>query len=390
LDAIWSFIKDIWAFVLDDKNRAILGWFGGGIVTLAGGAWAVFTFLHKKEDKPKASGAASPVTVQGPVSGGGVASGIVTESQIYTGPVTQNISITHGLSEADKQFFAGLIKEYSLTSGLDEKPLRAILQKLNQAHVPVAEIPQKLDAAIEELLRLRADLSKLRNESPEFTALRAAALHQIDAGEFEKARTILQEARQRASMLREEASRTEAGFLIDEARIDRLQYNHAAALEKLTQASKLDPNNTWLWIEMGDLHSVLGSLPQALIAYRQAMDVAQKNGDQRDLSVSHDRIGDVQQAQGDLAAALASYQAGLSIRKRLAEADPSHAERQRDLSVSHNKIGLIEAALGHKEEALKRFNQGRAITQRLMSIAPGMAVLKSDLDFFDQQLATLR
>ena len=48
-------------------------------------------------------------------------------------------------------------------------------------------------------------------------------------------------------------------------------------------------------------------------------------GWQRDLSVSHERIGEVQQAQGDLAAALTSYQASLAIAERLAKADPGNA-----------------------------------------------------------------
>jgi alkanesulfonate monooxygenase SsuD/methylene tetrahydromethanopterin reductase-like flavin-dependent oxidoreductase (luciferase family) len=47
--------------------------------------------------------------------------------------------------------------------------------------------------------------------------------------------------------------------------------------------------------------------------------------DTHDLSVSHDRIGDVQRAQGDLTAALTSYQASLAIAERLAKADPGNA-----------------------------------------------------------------
>ena len=56
-------------------------------------------------------------------------------------------------------------------------------------------------------------------------------------------------------------------------------------------------------------------------------------GWQRDLSVSHNKIGDVQVAQGDLPAALTSYQASLAISERLAAADPGNAGWQRDLSV---------------------------------------------------------
>ena len=62
---------------------------------------------------------------------------------------------------------------------------------------------------------------------------------------------------------------------------------------------------------------------------------------QRDLSVSYDRIGDVQRAQGDLPSALSSYKQGLEIAQKLAARDPANTEWQRDLSVSHNKIGDV-------------------------------------------------
>ena len=59
---------------------------------------------------------------------------------------------------------------------------------------------------------------------------------------------------------------------------------------------------------------------------------------QRDLSVSHDRIGDVLVAEGDREGALQSYRAGLAIRETLARRDPGNAQWQRDLIVSCWKI----------------------------------------------------
>jgi tetratricopeptide (TPR) repeat protein len=73
----------------------------------------------------------------------------------------------------------------------------------------------------------------------------------------------------------------------------------------------------------------------------------------------HERIGDVQQAQGDLAAALGSYRASLAIRDRLAEADPGNAEWQHDLSVSHERIGNVQQAQGETNQAIAAF--GRAL-----------------------------
>ena len=52
-------------------------------------------------------------------------------------------------------------------------------------------------------------------------------------------------------------------------------------------------------------------------------------------------------AQGNLPEALKSYQAGLAIADRLAKADPGNAGWQRDLSVSYDKIGDVQVAQGN-------------------------------------------
>ena len=67
---------------------------------------------------------------------------------------------------------------------------------------------------------------------------------------------------------------------------------------------------------------------------------------------SHDSIGNVLVEQGDLAGALAAYQASLAIAERLAQADPGNARWQRDLSVSHNKVGDVLRAQGDLTAAL--------------------------------------
>ncbi len=58
----------------------------------------------------------------------------------------------------------------------------------------------------------------------------------------------------------------------------------------------------------------------------------------RNLSVSHNKIGDVLVSKGELDGALEAYQASLAIRERLAAADPANTQWQRDLIVSHVKL----------------------------------------------------
>ena len=76
-------------------------------------------------------------------------------------------------------------------------------------------------------------------------------------------------------------------------------------------------------------------------------------GLQRDLSVSYNKVGDVQGAQGDLAGALKSYHDSLAIRQTLAKQEPRNAGLQRDLSVSYNKVGDVQSAQGYLAGALK-------------------------------------
>jgi hypothetical protein len=64
-------------------------------------------------------------------------------------------------------------------------------------------------------------------------------------------------------------------------------------------------------------------------------------GWQRDLSVGHDRLGDVAVAAGDLAEARVAYQASLDIRVRLAAANPANTQWQRDLAYVERKISEL-------------------------------------------------
>jgi Flp pilus assembly protein TadD len=55
-------------------------------------------------------------------------------------------------------------------------------------------------------------------------------------------------------------------------------------------------------------------------------------------------LGDVAVAAGDLPKALASFTDAISVALRLAAQDPSNTEWQRDLSVSHDRIGDVQVA----------------------------------------------
>ncbi|WP_141699218.1 hypothetical protein [Candidatus Thiosymbion oneisti] len=75
-------------------------------------------------------------------------------------------------------------------------------------------------------------------------------------------------------------------------------------------------------------------------------------------------------AEGNLPAARRAYEDSRDIRKRLAEADPSHAGRQADLAVSHERMGDMAVRLGRTEAALAAFQAARDIYGRLLARFP--------------------
>jgi tetratricopeptide (TPR) repeat protein len=138
---------------------------------------------------------------------------------------------------------------------------------------------------------------------------------------------------------------------------------------------------------LGDVQMRRGNLAAALASYQASHAIRQRLADedpgdiarQCDLSVSHNYIGDVHRMQGDLAAALASYQASLLIRRRQARADPGNAIPLRDLSISHDHIGDMETAQGNLPAALASYQASLAIRQHLSKTYPGNLKWQRDL-----------
>jgi hypothetical protein len=134
---------------------------------------------------------------------------------------------------------AALTAEIARSKGVEIAPLRAILAKLGEAGVPDYEIPARLDAAADELIKLRTQLARLTNDRPEFASIRNQALAHLDRGEFDAARAALARGRGAARKLRGNMSLNEAEFLADEARIDHLQFAYRAAAERYAEAAAL-------------------------------------------------------------------------------------------------------------------------------------------------------
>jgi hypothetical protein len=74
-----AMLADFWSFLLDENNRTVLAWVGGGIVVVVGAIWAVLKFFVSERAK---EGPSAP-TVK--ADQGGVAAGRdIRDSEIDT------------------------------------------------------------------------------------------------------------------------------------------------------------------------------------------------------------------------------------------------------------------------------------------------------------------
>ena len=273
-------------------------------------------------------------------------------------------------------------REDKLSIGVAQTFLAAIKGK----NVPQADWPvvfgeligqyRQLGARIEATPVTRDSIKALVSQAD--AARKLGQFDQADAALARAAEIATQDA-QRIAQQAQESTRQAASLYASRATLafTRLERSQGAALlEKAFALRKSDVSSETLWwlYGAGDAWLTEGQSTAALRAYTTAQKAAAAGlaaGDpgntewQRDLSVSHDRIGDVQAVQGDSAAALRSYQASLAIAERLAAGDPRNTEWQRSPSVSHDKIGSVQAAQGDSAAALKSYKASLTIRERL-------------------------
>jgi tetratricopeptide (TPR) repeat protein len=282
---------------------------------------------------------------------------------------------------------------------IDPADLPKALDAIQTSDAPVSEIPRRIrqfvaaarmhaaepsnegpdiDAAIDAArAKLRAaEPVRESNEGADIDAAIGAARVKLSKLDTAGARSVLVD-----KIAEEEQARRLRllPLLREKAVIERLAYDHTSAKATLSQLVTLAPDSIWDWIGLGDLNVTIGSLAEAAAAFRRASDAARRVGNERDRAVSHEKIGDVQVAQGDLAGALKSYRDDLAIMDRLTKSDAGNAVWQHHLSSAYDRIGNVQVAQGDHAGALKSYGDGLAIRDRLAKSDPGNAVWQRDL-----------
>ena len=191
-----------------------------------------------------------------------------------------------------------------------------------------------------------------------------------------------------------EAKHQEAADLAREIAGLAIGRDSQAALEAFERAAKYQPEDFWTQVQLGDAQAVLGQSKAAMASYKTAQSIVEAlaardpaNTEwQRDLSVSHNKIGNVLVAQGDGPGALAAYRKSQDICEALAARDWANAQWQVDLAVSCSRLGDLDAS--DKAEQREWLQRGLGILRALKDA--GRLLPSQDWTaWFEEKLKTL-
>ena len=129
----------------------------------------------------------------------------------------------------------------------------------------------------------------------------------------------------------------------------------------------------YLWLADREREALAqtGSLSAAVQRASALLAVAQELADQdptnataqRDLSVIHEKLGNLALQAGDGARAAEHYHAALTIAQQLADQDPTNATAQRDLSVTHEKLGNLALQAGDNARAAEHYHAALTVLE---------------------------
>jgi hypothetical protein len=107
----------------------------------------------------------------------------------------------------------------------------------------------------------------------------------------------------------------------------------------------------------------------------------------RDLSVSHNKIGEVLLAQGNRYAALNVHRTGLSVAEALCRRDPANIQWKVDLAVSYSKLGSLASEIDIQTRR-NYLLHGRDILLQLKSVGK-LSAAQDYISWFDRALEAL-
>jgi serine/threonine-protein kinase len=146
--------------------------------------------------------------------------------------------------------------------------------------------------------------------------------------------------------------------------------------------------------DIGELTAKIGSQAEALTAHRRALEIrlalAADPASRRDAALSLIAVGDLQEATGELAGALASFERARELLEPMARSEPDEPSDRAAVAKCLRGIARVQYHMGRAAEALASHRQARAIFQGLADAFPAVTAFQSDVAACDHHIGAIQ
>ena len=167
----------MWDWLLEEENRQVISWFGGGLVVVVGSLWTAYTYFRKSAETSQET----PISIRtGNIHSGG-------DTVVGSGSIDKR--------HYDHRTYYGITDiELAKQLGVAETSVRNFFNILDQQQIPIEDWDHSLRQMAERYQALKKRAAQLSSEDPEVQSLQNQARQAIDAAEFEQAETWLDKA----------------------------------------------------------------------------------------------------------------------------------------------------------------------------------------------------
>jgi CRP-like cAMP-binding protein len=168
------------------------------------------------------------------------------------------------------------------------------------------------------------------------------------------------------------------------------RYALATALQELENTQLVQGRaRAWCLLSIARIHAMRGEAVELVRIASEALTLAREVGDASAQVEAKWLEGEVQQSQGDLAAAQAALEESLAISRRLFEQDRESTIWQRGLAAALGKLGALFQVQGKPEAAQAAIEESQAIIQRAAEQDPRDVGWQRYLDIARGRMATI-